>query len=251
MDLNKVFTPEFEERLKSLMEARQVPGCSIARVRRNSNANTWEQLNRTYYDGTSIQEHWKSLCRYRALTLWIADVQLGLSVMTNGAAGEDVVNLIKMMVLEEYTEGKKVGLDDWVRRIELERAAKTARICSDYPAISSTYPERSISGTFVCPGFPVLKLDETNFKEVRPSCVTWPFRPQLYGKLRPIVCHMGNGRYEGCFELAKAVDGRNSFGLPFHLQVEEGENDPLKVFGLPGAGCGVDGEECPAIFVRV
>ncbi|WWD03835.1 hypothetical protein V865_001891 [Kwoniella europaea PYCC6329] len=203
------------------------------------------------YNGTSIQEHWGSLCGYRALTLWIEDVQLGLRVMTNGAAGEDVVNLIKMVVLEEYTEGKEVGLDEWVRRIELERAAKTARDCSDYRAISSTYPESPISGTFVCPGFPVLRLDETNFMNVRPNCVTLPFRPQLYGNLRPILCNMGNGRYEACFELTMAVDGRKSFGLPFHLQVEEGGKDRFEIFGLSGVGYGVDGDQCPAIFVRV
>ncbi|WVW86484.1 hypothetical protein I302_108532 [Kwoniella bestiolae CBS 10118] len=208
-------------------------------------------LYQTTYKGITIQEHWGLISGYRSLVLWIDDAKLGLTVMTNGSAGEDVVNLIKMIVLDEFTGGQKVGLDEWTKRFDTERQAKTARITSAYPTISSSLPVKPIIGTFRSPGQPDFILSDKSFIETRPQCVTLPFRPQLYGDLRPILCYLGGGKYEGCFELTMRVDGKISYGSPFQMEVEEGVQNTFRVYGLSDVGHGVNMRDCPAVFRRV
>ncbi|OCF44559.1 hypothetical protein I317_01632 [Kwoniella heveanensis CBS 569] len=69
----------------------------------------------TYHD-TSVHEHWGALNGFRVILSWVPSAKVGMFIVVNGYQGEDILNLLKMTVLDRVTGGVEHGTDEWLKR---------------------------------------------------------------------------------------------------------------------------------------
>ncbi|WVF67392.1 hypothetical protein IAT40_002148 [Kwoniella sp. CBS 6097] len=175
--------------------------------------------------------------------------QLGMSIMVNGYQGEDVINLLRMTVLDRITNGAEHGTEEWLRRIAEETDIKDARQTTGMSSFRAKGSSPLI-GIYTCPSLFTFHLDKSNNVDLLPECEVLPYLPQLYGELRPLVAYAGDGKYRGCMEWT--YKSKQYFGVPFRAElIDIDDSQQIKVFGLSGHGSRIDPDSCPAIYNRI
>lgn len=95
-------------------------------------------------------------------------------------------------------------------------------------------------------------FDESSNVSVRPECTMIPWLPHAYGKTRPIVTSIGQGKYAGCLEYTPGDEQDRRYGIlhgyPFTIEeVPEG----ISVKGFQPPANDPEGRDPPAVFHRL
>jgi hypothetical protein len=119
-----------------------------------------------------------------------------------------------------------------------ERLTRVARGSKDLAAVKGLQPNTAdnILGSYCGSGIGKLTFTAASNLQTRPKCKDLPWLCWLHGDIKPVVAHLGEGRYAACLEYrAWTREGEAAadiqYGYPFRLEKMD-SGDSLQVTGM-------------------